>query len=147
MRLTDGDIQASLFFIVPMLILLLVIVAPSCAEGATGEATAELSWDHPTQRENGEELPVDALAGYELEVKGPDRQKVINLDVVTEYADTASYPYGEITVQYRLRAVDTFGLKGQWSDPAEYTTTVKPEAAPAAPSLNLQDGSAGSSVP
>jgi hypothetical protein len=145
--MTDGDVKASLFFIVPMLVLFAVMLAPSCAEGATGEATAELSWDHPTQRQNGEELPVDALGGYELEVTGPDRQEVLTLDVVTEYTDRATYPYGDVTVQYRIRAVDTFGLKGQWSDPAEFNTVVKPKAAPAAPTLNLRGGSAGSSVP
>ena len=122
------------------------VIYSNVAEAETGQAIAELSWKHPTQRTNGEPLPIDALGGYELEIQGPQRDKVVELGVTTEYADTAEYSYGNVAVSYRLRAVDTFGLKGAWSEPAEYTTTVKPGAAPAAPALNVRDGSAGSSA-
>ena len=143
---TPYEKQTSCAFWGWVLILAFVIFS-QVAEAETGQATAELSWEHPEQRVNGEPLPLDALGGYELEIQGPNRDKVVELDVSKQYTDTAEYPYGDVAITYRLRAVDTFGLKGEWSDPAEYTTTVKPEAAPAAPVLNARGGSAGSSAP
>ena len=132
----------------PMILMLLVVLllAFGGEDANSAEAVADLSWEHPSERVSGEPLPVDALDGYVLEYRGEQRGTgTLELDVVTDYTDSFMADYGQVSVEYRIKSRDTFGLESAWSDWAEYNATVKPEAAPSATSLTVTPGTGESS--
>jgi len=125
----------------PFILIVLVALLTVTGMADASEVSVDLSWDHPAERVNGEPLPVEELAGYEIEVRGSNgRSAIIETDVVESAQDVADYPNGDLTLEYRVRSKDQFGLTSAWSDWEVKTTTVKPEAAPQKIQLRLGSG-------
>jgi hypothetical protein len=77
---------------------------------ACNNFTINVSWATPTERENGDPLPIAAIAVYELQVN--DTTYVIASDLTSYVLNGLS---GGIKI-VRIRTVDTDGLVSEWSD-------------------------------
>jgi hypothetical protein len=90
------------------------------------EATVLMSWEAPTERENGETLTMDELASYEAECGG---ETVLTLDDGAATSAEVALAFGRHDC--RIRVTDTDGLVSRWSD----TVTVVVNASPGSPRI------------
>lgn len=88
--------------------------------GNTQSYTAIVEWDIPTTRENGEELLLSEIGGYELlyQKQGETLEPAIVITDQTQYSfELTGLPAGRYEV--RVAAFDTDGLYSDYSEPAQ----------------------------
>jgi len=84
---------------------------------ACNNFSINVSWSHPTSRENGDILTPDQIAGYELDINGTIYAIAPEL---TEHRLNGLT--GGLKV-LRIRTIDKDGLESEWSD--ELTITLE----------------------
>lgn len=90
--------------------------------GGTGTASARLSWDIPAVRENGENLTLSEIAGYEIVYRLISEQ---TYSVITiEDNNSSSHTINNLRAgnyEFMIAVFDTEGLYSDYSDPVVAT--------------------------
>lgn len=94
-----------------------------CADGNRGVTCFEtrdvvLTWDHPTEREDGKPLPLNEISHYVIEVSKDNNSRSFAV------AKSLSYTMKKLrtgTYQFRIATVDADGLQGRFSTPVTLT--------------------------
>lgn len=113
-----------------------------------GIVTATLKWQHASTRENGAVLPLDQIQGYQIEAF--NNGAIVDTWVVERTEDGTLpqqfkhdivYPIAatKVTMNYKIRTLDTFGSYSRWSEPVAYSAVVGPVdySNPTAPPLSI----------
>ncbi len=74
----------------------------------------QLSWSIPTQRQNGDELLLSELSGYEIAVGCGTEDTIIEVPAGVETYTVPDLAVG--SCDFSISAIDTDGLQSPWSD-------------------------------
>jgi len=101
------------------LFILALLIAPL----AIAQVAKEPEWIIPIQRVNGDPLPIEEIAGYDLECyRVPSGETVYTTGLpatATEHATAAVFDAGDF--QCRMRTLDTDGLISVWRQSNVFT--------------------------
>ena len=87
------------------------------AEDPGQVVSATLSWDIPTERENGDPLDLSEIGGYEIAFKRADAEEYDVLIVDDHTAQSLTIP--DLTsgdYEFKIASFDTDGMYGQYSE-------------------------------
>lgn len=86
------------------------------ASNSSAAQTATISWDHPSQRENGAFLQLEEIGGYEIRYRNPTDKNYTHITLkgnsATEYTFPDTLPVEG--VEFEIAVFDTAGLYSQF---------------------------------
>jgi hypothetical protein len=88
----------------------------SSASNSSAAQTVTISWDHPSQRENGAFLQLEEIGGYEIRYRNPTDKNYTHITLTgnsaTEYTFPDTLPVQG--VEFEIAVFDTAGLYSQF---------------------------------
>jgi hypothetical protein len=88
----------------------------SSVSNSSAAQTATISWDHPSQRENGAFLQLEEIGGYEIRYRNPTDKNYTHITLkgnsATEYTFPDTLPVEG--VEFEIAVFDTAGLYSQF---------------------------------
>jgi len=88
----------------------------SSVSNSSAAQTATISWDHPSQRENGAFLQLEEIGGYEIRYRNPTDKNYTHITLkgnsATEYTFPDTLPVQG--VEFEIAVFDTAGLYSQF---------------------------------
>jgi hypothetical protein len=88
----------------------------SSASNSSAAQTITISWDHPSQRENGAFLQLEEIGGYEIRYRNPTDKNYTHITLkgnsATEYTFPDTLPVQG--VEFEIAVFDTAGLYSQF---------------------------------
>jgi hypothetical protein len=110
---------------------LILLLFPLVAVAHAGAKEDSVTWELPTERVNGDPLPVEEIAHIEIEVT--KESEVIHTQEFPPSVLTFVYERElppDYTLCYRARTVDTQGQASDWSGPVCKTVKGQPNPPP-----------------